>query len=59
MAGAGAAGEKNVMRVVEEIEGSGSVTLFEESIEPIGPTQEEIKGLAEWEKNLFMPPAKE
>ncbi len=59
MAGAGSTGEKNVMRVVEEIEGGGSVTLFEKPIDPVGPTREEIESLAEWEKNLFKPPEKE
>ena len=59
MAGAGAAGEKIVRRVVEKVEGNESVTLFKESINPVGPTKEEIKGLTEWEKNLFKPPEKD
>lgn len=59
MAGAGTAGENGVRRVVEEFEGSGSVELFKDSIDPVGPTKEEIAKLAQWEKELFQPPEKD
>ena len=55
MAGAGTGGENQVKRVVQSIEGD-DVEIFEESVNPLGPTKEEIEGLKQWEEDLFRPP---
>ncbi len=57
MAGAGTGGENQVKRFVKSVEGD-KIDIFEETINPSGPTKEEIEGLKQWEEDLFRPPQK-